>query len=240
MHSKGTWSPGRSTHNQSLQGKGGGTGDMQAECQQRDKRGYSLYISLGHRTCKRTFVSDKVEAEGWSTSLLKRQRQRSATTKDRTCYAKWIPVRWLWGWGHHREINGCKSCCSRSDIVVGHWVQHECACAKSYGATAGWKIGSQGGQHGSTAGAMCCTQLWRQFPLTIITPRLKQPGISVHWIKSRTQGLAVMTQGPAVMTHQENKVPHMSNMSDVRQKGLSTVNVNQKANLVIHRLYCKK
>lgn len=42
------------------------------------------------------------------------------------------------------------------------------------------------------------------------------------------------------MAHHEKKVPCMSNMSDVRQKGLSTVNVNQKANLVIHRLYCKK
>lgn len=186
---------------------------MQAECQWRDKRGYSLYISLGQRTCKRTSVSEEVEADMGSTSLLKRHRQCSATTKDRTHLATASESQW--GDSGAEDTTGrsmdAKSCSFGSDTAVGSWAQHQSASARSYGATHGWKTESQGGWHGSAAGAMCCTQLWHF------------GGNFLLW-----------------SLHPENKVPCMSNVGDVRQKGLSTVNVNQKANLVIHRLYWKK
>lgn len=92
------------TQFQSLQGKGGRAGDTQAECQRRDKRGYSLYTSPGQRTCKRTSASDEVEVEGWSPSLLKRQRQCSAITKDRTRLD--TPREFQWGGSGAQDTTG--------------------------------------------------------------------------------------------------------------------------------------
>lgn len=141
---------------------------------------------LGREHAKERLLRWKQRSEAlncWRGRINAVQPQRTG----HICFTKWIPVRWLRGRGHYRDINGCKSCCFGNDAAVGSWVQCERACAKSCGATVGWKTGSQVGWYGSTAVQQPCVALnygtseaISSYDCYIL--RLKHPGKVGHWI----------------------------------------------------------